>query len=49
MQFDASPSTLRSLDSIMRREPSVIRWTNLKVGEKIEDVRTFREATVNRS
>ena len=48
MQFDASPSTLPTLNTIMRRDPSVIRWTNLKLGEKVADVQTFRETTVNR-
>ncbi|RPD63857.1 ribosomal protein S6 [Lentinus tigrinus ALCF2SS1-7] len=48
MQFDASPNTLRSLNKIMRHDPQVIRWTSLKVGEKLEDVVTLGEKTVMR-
>jgi len=39
MQFDASPRTLNSLNSIMRNEQRVIRWTMLKLGEKVERCR----------
>lgn len=49
MHFDTSPRTLRSLNSILRRDPRVIRWTMLKMGEKIEDVVKDREVTVDRS
>jgi len=38
MHFDTSPRTLHSLNSIMRGDPRVIRWTMLKLGEKLEDV-----------
>jgi len=38
MHFDTSPHTLRSLNSIMRRDPRVIRWTVLKLGDKVEDI-----------
>ncbi|OCH88266.1 hypothetical protein OBBRIDRAFT_780419 [Obba rivulosa] len=38
MHFDASPATLRSLHSVMREDQRVIRWTTLKLGEKVEDV-----------
>ncbi|EJF65083.1 ribosomal protein S6 [Dichomitus squalens] len=48
MQFDASPTTLRGLNTIMRHDPRVIRWTNLKIGEKVTDVRQFVEKTVDR-
>ena len=33
----------------MRGDPRVIRWTMLKIGEKIEDVVKDREVTVDRS
>jgi len=49
MHFDTSPRTLRSLSSIMRSDPRVIRWTMLKLGEKIEDVVKDREVTVDRT
>ena len=49
MHFDTSPRTLRSLNTIMRSDPRVIRWTMLKLGEKIEDVVKDREVTVDRS
>jgi len=38
LHFDTAPRTLRSLNSIMRRDPRVIRWTVLKLGDKVEDV-----------
>ncbi|KAL0956524.1 hypothetical protein HGRIS_002664 [Hohenbuehelia grisea] len=38
MHFDTSPRTLRGLNSIMRRDPRVLRWTVLSLGSKIEDV-----------
>lgn len=48
MQFDASPTTLRNLNTIMRHDPRVVRWTNLKMGEKVTDVRLFLEKTAQR-
>ncbi|KAH7925952.1 hypothetical protein BV22DRAFT_988861, partial [Leucogyrophana mollusca] len=48
MHFDTSPRTLRTLGGIMRRDPRVIRWTMLKLGEKVEDVVLPREKTVHR-
>ena len=38
MHFDASPRTLRSLNGIMRRDPRVIRWNVLKLGDEVEDL-----------
>lgn len=38
LHFDSAPRTLRSLNSIMRRDPRVIRWTILKLGDKVEDI-----------
>ncbi|KAG6886156.1 hypothetical protein C0993_000674 [Termitomyces sp. T159_Od127] len=38
LHFDTAPRTLRSLNAIMRRDPRVIRWTVLKLAEKVEDV-----------
>jgi small subunit ribosomal protein S6 len=38
MTFDASPRTMRGLAAMMRRDPRVIRWTTLKLGERLQDV-----------
>jgi small subunit ribosomal protein S6 len=48
MDFDTSPRTLRTLAGVIRRDPRVIRWTMLKLGEKAEDVVTSPEQTVDR-
>ncbi|KAI9068053.1 ribosomal protein S6 [Trametes sanguinea] len=47
MQFDASPATLRGLNTLMRHDPRVIRWTSLKVGDKVEDVLMTGEKTID--
>jgi small subunit ribosomal protein S6 len=46
MNFDASPRTLQGLNSLLRKDPRVIRWTMLKEGEKVEDVVRMKEQTV---
>ncbi|CCL99862.1 uncharacterized protein FIBRA_01887 [Fibroporia radiculosa] len=38
MYFDASPRTLHDLNAIMRRDPRVVRWTMLKLGDRVEDM-----------
>lgn len=38
LYFDTSPRTLRSLNGIMRRDPRVLRWTVLKLADKVEDI-----------
>ncbi|KAG6849831.1 hypothetical protein H0H93_004640 [Arthromyces matolae] len=38
LHFDTAPRTLTSLNAIMRRDPRVIRWTLLKLADKVEDV-----------
>ncbi|EMD37783.1 hypothetical protein CERSUDRAFT_50089, partial [Gelatoporia subvermispora B] len=38
MHFDASPTSLRSLHSLMRKDQRVICWSTLRLGEKVEDV-----------
>lgn len=38
MNFDTSPRLLARLNDQMRSDPRVIRWTMLKLGEKLEDV-----------
>ncbi|EED83033.1 predicted protein [Postia placenta Mad-698-R] len=48
MHFDASPRTLKELDSLMKRDPRVVRWTMLKLGDKVEDVVTPPSKTTHR-
>ena len=48
MHFDASPRTLNGLNQLMKRDPRVVRWTMLKLGEKVEDVEKVAEQTVRR-
>ncbi|KAG6916669.1 hypothetical protein DXG01_005893 [Tephrocybe rancida] len=38
LNFDTAPRTLRSLNAIMRRDPRVIRWTVLKLADKVDAV-----------
>ena len=38
MHFDTSPRVLAALNERMRTDPRVIRWTMLKLGERLEDV-----------
>lgn len=45
MYFDASPRTLHELNKKMRRDPRVIRWTVLKIGERLQDVVEPKEMT----
>lgn len=45
LYFDASPRTLRSLNGIMRRDPRVLRWTVLKLADKLEDLARKGEQT----
>lgn len=47
MHFDASPKTLKSLHTLLRKDPRVIRWTMLKEGEKLEDVVELKEQTID--
>ncbi|PPQ97376.1 hypothetical protein CVT26_006610 [Gymnopilus dilepis] len=46
LHFDCSPRTLRSLNGIMRRDPRVLRWTVLKLADKIEDLAKKGEKTL---
>jgi small subunit ribosomal protein S6 len=38
MNFDASPKTVAGLSALMQHDLRVIRWSNIKLGEKIEDI-----------
>jgi len=49
IHFDTSPRTVRSLSSLMRRDPRVIRSTMIKLGDKVEDIVEESERTVNRT
>ncbi|KZT08460.1 uncharacterized protein LAESUDRAFT_723984 [Laetiporus sulphureus 93-53] len=48
MKFDASPRSLRQLNTLMKLDPRVIRWTTLKLGDKVEDVVRAPSKTVHR-
>jgi len=45
MYFDAPPRLMLELNNKMRKDPRVIRWTILKLGEKLEDVWDAKERT----
>ena len=45
MHFDASPRTLTELNRSLRTDTRVLRWTTLKVAEKLDDVVEAREKT----
>ncbi len=38
MQFDTNPRTLNSLYGRLRADPRVIKYTALKLGDKLEDI-----------
>lgn len=38
MHFDTSPPVLSQLSSRLRADPRVVKWTTLKLGEKLEDI-----------
>jgi len=38
MHFDTSPRILATLNERLRTDPRVVRWTMLKLGERLEDV-----------
>jgi len=48
MHFDASPRSMRGLDRIMRADARVVRWTMLKLGDKVQDVVLPPSKTVDR-
>lgn len=41
MHFDTSPRNLSALNTILKQDPLVIRWTVLKLGSKVEDIATI--------
>ncbi|TFK53979.1 hypothetical protein OE88DRAFT_1711024 [Heliocybe sulcata] len=45
MYFDTSPKVLREFNTLMRNDPRVIRWTTLKIGDKVEDIVSRPEKT----
>ena len=45
MHFDASPQALTQLNRNLRTDTRVLRWTNLKLGEKLDDIVGTREKT----
>lgn len=38
MQFDTNPRVLNTLSSRLRSDPRVIKWTTLKLGERLEQI-----------
>ncbi|KIY53949.1 hypothetical protein FISHEDRAFT_32277 [Fistulina hepatica ATCC 64428] len=38
LHFDASPRTLRSLNSLMQKDPRVLRWSLTKVADNVQDL-----------
>ncbi|KAG6842181.1 hypothetical protein C0991_001674 [Blastosporella zonata] len=49
LHFDTAPRTLRSLNAIMRRDPRVIRWTVLKLADKVDDVAVKGQQAITHS
>ncbi|GAA5905665.1 hypothetical protein JCM6882_008741 [Rhodosporidiobolus microsporus] len=45
LTFDCNPPTLSALNTRLRLDPSVLRWTTLKLGAKLEEVARAREET----
>ncbi|GAA6042227.1 hypothetical protein JCM8097_005104 [Rhodosporidiobolus ruineniae] len=45
LTFDCSPPTLAALNSRLRLDPSVLRWTTLKLGSTLDAVTRAREET----
>ncbi|BGP13550.1 hypothetical protein JCM10213_004199 [Rhodosporidiobolus nylandii] len=43
LTFDCSPPTLAALNNRLRLDPSVLRWTTLKLGATLEQVTRARE------
>ncbi|OBZ67257.1 hypothetical protein A0H81_12910 [Grifola frondosa] len=43
MHFDASHGRCRGSAGLMRQDARVVRWTILKLGEKVEDVVAVKE------
>ena len=49
MHFDTSPQALAQLNRNLRTDTRVLRWTTLKLGEKLDDVVGKREKTIRAS
>jgi ribosomal protein S6 len=45
MHFDASPKIVSELKRSLGTDTRVLRWTTLKIGEKLDDVVGRRERT----
>lgn len=48
MDFDTSPRMLSSLQSELTKDPRVIRWTTLKLGDRIQQITKSPEKTITR-
>lgn len=38
MQFDTNPRVLNTLSTRLRTDPRVIKWTTLKLGERLDQI-----------
>lgn len=38
MQFDTNPRVLNTLSNRLRTDPRVIKWTTLKLGERLDQI-----------
>ncbi|KDQ53595.1 hypothetical protein JAAARDRAFT_72542 [Jaapia argillacea MUCL 33604] len=47
MHFDTNPATLRELNRMMRQDPRVIRWTMLKLGDKVDQITGPKAKTIS--
>lgn len=46
MHFDASPRLMQSLAEQLRQDNRVLKWTTLKLGERLQDIIRTKEQTV---
>lgn len=46
MHFDAPPSLVSQLNKYMQTDHRVVRWTTLKLGERLTDVASIRQNTI---
>ncbi|KZT62065.1 hypothetical protein CALCODRAFT_490641 [Calocera cornea HHB12733] len=49
MRFDASPKSMVLLTDALRQDPRVIRWTTIKLGEKLRDIVGSRSETTDQA
>ncbi|KZO98854.1 hypothetical protein CALVIDRAFT_424273 [Calocera viscosa TUFC12733] len=47
MRFDASPKSMKTLTAALKQDPRVVRWTTLKLGERLQDMLGSRAQTID--